>query len=242
MRWIYISPHFDDTVLSCGGLIFEQTRQGIPAEIWTIFAGNPPPGPLSTFAQVTHAMWGTNGGEETVALRKHEDQTAANLVGAKFTHFDFPDCIYRRSPAGEYLYPESVFISPHPLDRKLPNRIARALKPGLLPEDVVVCPLTLGGHVDHVLARRAAEQLDRPLHYYADIPYLLNDPETLAPAIPAMQDELFDISEEGLHAWLAGVAAYKSQISSLYYGQGTLKDAIRAYWESRHGVRLWRGR
>jgi LmbE family N-acetylglucosaminyl deacetylase len=50
MRWIYLSPHFDDAVLSCGGLIFEQARQGIPIEIWTIFAGNPPPGPLSMFA------------------------------------------------------------------------------------------------------------------------------------------------------------------------------------------------
>ena len=29
MRWIYLSPHLDDAVLSCGGLIFEQSRQGL---------------------------------------------------------------------------------------------------------------------------------------------------------------------------------------------------------------------
>lgn len=242
MRWIYLSPHFDDAVLSCGGLIFEQNRRGIPVEIWTIFAGNPPPGPLSAFAQANHTLWGTDGGEETVSLRKREDQGAASLVGAKITHFDFSDCIYRRSPTGEYLYTESVFTPPHPLDRKLPNRIARALKPGLLSEDVVVCPLTLGDHVDHVLAFQAAKSLHRPLHYYADIPYLLNDPETLDPAIATLQTELFDISEQGLRAWLDGVAAYKSQVSFLYKGEGTLEDAIRSYWESRHGVRLWRGR
>ena len=28
MRWIYLSPHFDDAVLSCGGLIWEQTHSG----------------------------------------------------------------------------------------------------------------------------------------------------------------------------------------------------------------------
>jgi hypothetical protein len=116
------------------------------------------------------------------------------------------------------------------------------LKSELLQGDTLVCPLTLDGHVDHVLIRRAAESLRRPLRYYADVPYLLNNPQTLDPAIATKQDELFGISEEGLRAWLDGVAAYKSQISSLYNGEGSLEDAIRAYWESRRGVRLWRGR
>jgi len=40
MRWIYISPHFDDAVLSCGGLIWEQTHKGITVEIWTVCAGD----------------------------------------------------------------------------------------------------------------------------------------------------------------------------------------------------------
>jgi len=39
MRWIYLSPHFDDAVLSCGGLIFDQTCGGTAVEIWTVFAG-----------------------------------------------------------------------------------------------------------------------------------------------------------------------------------------------------------
>jgi LmbE family N-acetylglucosaminyl deacetylase len=242
LRWIYLSPHFDDAVLSCGGLIFEQARQGIPVEIWTIFAGNPPPGPLSAFAQATHFLWGTSDGAETVALRKLEDQEAASLVGAKLLHFDLPDCIYRHSPDGTPLYPESVLVPVHPSDRRLPKRIARVLKSELLPGDMLGCPLTLGGHVDHVLVRRAAESLRRPLRYYADVPYLLNNPQPLDPAITTMQDELFGISEEGLRAWLDGVAAYRSQISSLYNGEGMLEDAIRSYWQSRHGVRLWRGR
>jgi LmbE family N-acetylglucosaminyl deacetylase len=242
MRWIYLSPHFDDAVLSCGGLIFEQTRQGISVEIWTIFAGNPPPGTLSAFAQATHFLWGTSDGAETVTLRKAEDQEAASLVGADLLHFDLPDCIYRRSPDGTPLYAESVLVPIHPSDRGLPKHIARVLKSELLPGDTLVCPLTLGGHVDHVLARQAAESLCRHLYYYADIPYLLNNPQTLAPTIATMQDELFGISEEGLRAWLDGVAAYRSQISSLFKGDGTLADAIHSFWESQHGMRLWRVR
>ncbi len=242
MRWIYLSPHFDDAVLSCGGLIWEQAQAGTPVEIWTIFAGDPPPGPLSAFAHATHFLWGTSDGAKTVALRKLEDQEAARLVGAELLHFDVPDCIYRRSPDGTPLYPESVFVPLHPSDQGVLKHVASALKSELLPGDILVCPLTLGGHVDHVLVRRVAESLHRPLHYYADVPYLLNNPQTLNPAIATMQDELFGISEDGLRAWLDGVAAYKSQISSLYSGEGTLEDAIRSYWQSRYGVRLWRVR
>jgi LmbE family N-acetylglucosaminyl deacetylase len=239
MRWIYISPHFDDAVLSCGGLIYEQARQGLPVEIWTIFAGDPP-GPLSVFALKIHALWGTGDGPETIALRKTEDENAAACVGADVVRFDFADCIYRIAPDGSYLYPESVFVPAHALDQDLPEWIASAVASELLPEDVLVCPLALGGHIDHVLARQAIESLHRPRLYYADIPYIFNYPNSLDPAIAAMRSDSFDVSEAGLKAWLEGVESYASQISSLYKGEGTLYDAIRAYCENRHGTLLWR--
>ena len=240
MRWIYLSPHFDDAVLSCGGLIFEQAHQAIQVEIWTILAGGPPPGPLSTFAQENHTLWGTGSGEETVSLRKEEDQAAAAIVGAELVHFDFPDCIYRRSPKGEALYNETVMTFPHPADRKFPGRIAALLRSELRKDDVLVCPLSLGGHIDHILVRQAAESLRQPLLYYADVPYVLNNPETLEPATTALKNQLYPVSETGLAAWLEGVAAYRSQVASLFKGQGTLSGAIRAYWASQRGIRLWR--
>ena len=104
---------------------------------------------------------------------------------------------------------------------------------------MLVCPLALGGHVDHVLVRRAAESLGWSLQYYADIPYLLNNPQTLAPAITPFTGQLYRISEDGLKAWLEGVAAFKSQISSLYKKEGTLDSAIRSYWKVRDGINLW---
>ena len=239
MRWIYLSPHFDDAVLSCGGLIFDQRQAGEEVEIWTIFAGDPPPGPLSDFASVNHKLWGVTSGEEVVSMRKAEDETAAVIVGAGCVHFSIPDCIYRRSPEGAYLYTESVFTAVHPADKYLHRRIAAALKSELEPTDVVVCPLTLGGHVDHILARRAAEFLHRPLRYYADIPYLLSSPDALDPAVRLLESQTYPVSLEGVEAWLAGVAAYKSQVDSLYHGDGTLFEAIRGYCERENGLRLW---
>jgi LmbE family N-acetylglucosaminyl deacetylase len=241
MRWIYISPHFDDGVLSCGGLIWEQAGQGLPVEIWTICGGEPD-GPLSDFALAIHAIWQSGDGPETIAMRKQEDEAAAACVGADIVHFDFQDCIYRRARKGEYLYPESVFVAAHPQDARLPKRMASVLQSELLPGDIVVAPLALGGHIDHVLVRQAVELLGRPLRYYADIPYLLNYPDTLAPAVQELDDEHFSISPSGIENWLAGIASYKSQISSLYRGEGTLDDAVRRYGEQQGGIRLWRAR
>jgi LmbE family N-acetylglucosaminyl deacetylase len=239
MRWIYISPHFDDAVLSCGGLIYEQSRQGIQVEIWTVCAGDPPPGPLSEMAQGIHTVWGTGTAEETVALRREEDAAAAAIVGAEICHFGIPDCIYRRSPEGNLLYIDDVFALLDPLEAELSAEIAAALAEELRPDDVLVCPLTVGGHTDHKLTRAAVEQLQRPVRYYADIPYLLDHPEALEPLLGGLSDESFPVSEKGLAAWLDGVAAYKSQMVMLFETDEKMREEIRAYCLDRRGVRLW---
>ena len=93
--------------------------------------------------------------------------------------------------------------------------------------------------MDHGLVRQAAESLRRPLLYYADVPYVLNNPQTLEPATAGFASSLYPVSEAGLDTWLQGVAAYRSQVGSLFKGEGTLSDAIRSYWAREDGIRLW---
>jgi LmbE family N-acetylglucosaminyl deacetylase len=239
MRWIFISPHFDDAVLSCGGLIFEQTRKGLPVEIWTICAGDAPPGETSPQIQYCHFMWGTQTAEETVALRREEDYAAAAIVGAETCHFSIPDCIYRRSSDGELLYIEGVFGPRHPQETGLEQEIAEVLREEIRPGDTLICPLTVGGHLDHNLTREAVEQLSLPIHYYADIPYLLNHPDALEPVTKGMTEELFPISKAGLETWLNGIAAYRSQMKMLFETEDKMREAIRLYWADNHGILLW---
>ena len=239
MRWIYISPHFDDVVLSCGGLIFEQTRRGQPVEIWTVCAGNPPPGPISPLVQVIHFQWGTTTAEETVLLRTEEDSAAAELLGADTCRFDIPDCIYRRSPQGDLLYIEDVFGPRHPVEADLDAEIAPTLAEELRPDDILVCPLTIGGHLDHILTRQAVERLKRPLQYYADIPYLLKNREALEPAICGLRAEPFRVTKAGLAAWQDGIAAYRSQTKMLFETEEQMRTAIRLHWAEAHAILLW---
>jgi LmbE family N-acetylglucosaminyl deacetylase len=238
MRWIYISPHLDDVVLSAGGFISDQTRGGASVEIWTICCGFPPITEPSPFAQALHFQWGFSSAEETVRSRRAEDERAAAAVGAKAVHFDFLDCIYRRDPAGEWIYPIEVFVPPQAADGDLVERMTAAIAARLRPDDVLAGPLAIGHHVDHVTVRKAVEGLGRPISFFADIPYLLNHPEHLEPATIGMDFKKMTVSAAGIAAWQDGIDAYASQISMLFETSVQMRAAIDSY--ARSGFRFWK--
>ncbi|MBI5963121.1 MAG: hypothetical protein HY863_06585, partial [Chloroflexi bacterium] len=121
----------------------------------------------------------------------------------------------------------------------LPARIAESISARLKPTDQLVCQFGLGSHVDHVLVRRAVELLQRPLLYDADIPYLFNAPQELAPHAAGMKENLHRITEAGLRSWQDAIAAYASQISSLFESPEAMREQIKKYCEENGGLRLW---
>ncbi len=238
MRWIYISPHLDDAVLSAGGLIHDQIRAGNQVEIWTILCGVPPTEELSPFAQVLHFQWGIPKVEDLIRSRRAEDEKACQLVGAKPVYFDYLDCIYRRGKNDDWLY-SYIFVPPHEDEADLPARIAESISARLEPTDQLVCQLGLGSHVDHIVVRRAVELIQRPLLYYVDIPYLFKTPEEFSPNTAGMKANAYAVSEAGLGAWQEAIAAYESQISSLFESPEHMRSQIRQYWSDNNGICLW---
>jgi LmbE family N-acetylglucosaminyl deacetylase len=259
MRWIYLSPHLDDVVLSAGGLIYDQANAGIPVEIWTLMCGYPSGiEEFSFLATINHAGWGFPSGDETVRARRAEDENAAKILGARAVHFDFLDCIYRRGRDGNWLYDvdltgpydvemlsrksmEAITAPPHKEDADLPSRIAQAISGRLTRDDMLVCQLAVGSHVDHVLVRQAAELLGRPLVYDIDIPYLFYKPEELAPKSAGMGKKVHAVTEAGLRSWQEAALAYKSQISVLgkaFDSPEKVRASLRSYWEKDEGIRL----
>jgi hypothetical protein len=109
----------------------------------------------------------------------------------------------------------------------------------LRPDDIVVGPLAVGGHVDHVLTRHAVEHLGLPVKYYADIPYLLDHPEQLASATRALRPLPNPVTKKGLAAWKKGIASYRSQILMLFQTRENMDAAISGYWENEHALQLW---
>jgi len=239
MEWIYLSPHFDDVALSVGGLLWEQSQAGERVSIWTICGGNPPSRDYSSFAESLHTRWET--GTEAMQARRAEDVKACQHLGANFVHFDIPDCIYRRSPkTGKHLYAseESLWTPVHPDEEGLIIELAEQMQTRISEGTNVVCPLTLGHHVDHRLTRAAAERLGTPLRFYADYPYLLE--ANHLKILENLDSTVIPISPGGLLAWQEAIAAYKSQISTFWNNLAEMQEAIRAYTWKMGGVKLYR--
>ncbi|MCJ7715175.1 MAG: PIG-L family deacetylase [Anaerolineales bacterium] len=243
MKWIYLSPHLDDVIYSCGGLIWEQTRSRLGVEIWTICAADFPPRPFSSFAETLHGNWGL--GEDAVKIRKQEDRKASQIVGAGSHYLKYLDCIYRKSDSGKYFYQSEgdLFGGLDPGEADLISTLVDDLKDQLSADVQVVAPLGIGNHVDHELVRKAASRLGIPLFYYADYPYARESGGK--EILNIMKDstdweaEIYPISEEGIQGWQKAALAYQSQVSTFWEDEAALKEEIKAFSSTMGGVRLW---
>jgi LmbE family N-acetylglucosaminyl deacetylase len=244
MHWIYLSPHLDDVALSCGGLLWEQAQAGGMVSIWTICAGDPPDEPLSAFAEELHARW--QAGREAYQQRRQEDILACQRLGATYQHFSIPDCIYRttaNSPGYLYTSEQAIFGPLQPVEAALITSLSQDIAQRIPAQAELVIPMALGGHVDHRLARAAAESLAQPrprLWYYADYPYVLQHADALKKLCrDGWQAVAFAVSPAGLAAWQGGIAAHGSQISTFWPDLNEMQRSIQAYYQQNNGILLW---
>lgn len=241
LYWIYLSPHFDDVVLSCGGIIAEQTRRGERVEIWTVCGGFPDRNrPLPPFARQMHEDLGV--GANLVSLRRIEDRTACALIGASVRHGMLPDCIYRFLPDGSPLIrrSEDLWLPVHPAEMDLAVRLQRNWARRIPRDAQVVMPLSYGNHVDHRLTRMAAEGLDRPLWYYADFPYAQWHNLPLDAGLPAERILRVEVGAEALARWQDAIAAYTSQVERLFGSEAGMREQVEAFYQRGGGTFLWR--
>jgi len=247
--WIYFSPHLDDVALSCGGLLWEQAAQGLAVSIWTVCSGDPPAGVLSPFAASLHMRWQL--GPEAVAGRRLEDAASCRQLNASYRHLTVPDCIYRQGGDSEnwlYTSEEALVGILYRDDYRLATALSAELAATLPAPAVLVCPLSLGGHVDHQFTRAAVEQVvDKPgnrgkwsLWYYADYPYVARESSHLAEiSTERWTFTSFTITQPGFEAWGRAVAAHSSQISTFWPDVKAMWEDLEAYSRRLGGVRLW---
>ena len=245
MEWIYISPHLDDVALSLGGLLWEQSKAGWNVSIWTICAGDPPPGEFSPFAQSLHERWKT--GHLAMERRRKEDIDSCAILNSQYHHFSIPDCIYRRSLlTGEYLYEseDDLWSQVHPDELQLIDQLGQLLNEMLPTRANIVCPIALGNHVDHLLTRMTVEDITLispqnhqwNFYYYADFPYVLDI--DLDSGIKGLNYTFHQISTNGIVAWQEAISSHQSQISTFWSNTKEMRYAIQSYYDQMGGIWL----
>lgn len=242
--WVFLSPHFDDVVLSVGGLVWELTQLGDQVEIWTICAGDPPHDkPLTDYGQMLHMFWEL-GDQDVPYKRSLEDASCCGVLGAGHRRYTVPDNIYRYFPSnGEPVVkvPDDNNGPLEPDESYLIPPVTDFLRKNLHPECELAIPLAIGHHRDHVLTRLAAERLGMPLWHFVDYPYVTRGQYDLQDWIMAPAKEFsLAISPKGLQAWQDAFACHRSQIILLFPGEDEMRHDIQAYAQSGGGSTLWK--
>jgi LmbE family N-acetylglucosaminyl deacetylase len=230
---LFLSPHLDDAVLSCGGTIGQLTEDGNPVWVLTLFAGDPVH-PYSRVARLLHELWGTP--PEPVRLRRAEDAAATARLGSHSSYEDIPDAIYRRDRDGAWSYTrrESLLQGVHPDDEWIPRYLAGRVQAAAQTDWPIYAPLGVGGHVDHRLTFEAAQLLATSgyqVSFYEDFPYVFRKQRyrQRVAELAGWTPTVVRFDERLLLAKIDAFGYYRSQIAMLFPGAESIEAPFRAW-------------
>jgi len=257
---LFLSPHLDDAVLSCGGAIHQLKQQGEQVVILTVMAGDPPDTlPDTPLLRTVQARWGA--GQQHVSARRKEDVHAARQLGAKVVHLPLLECIFRTARSGDGsrtpLYPreESAFSDYETADD---TRILLLDSQPCVREGVVAiyAPLCVDHHIDHRLVRDWALVLTGAINapslkFYEEFPSIQNKIalnrvmhfyKQEMPALSLSREQTL-LSENDVTAKIRAIRCYESHLQVLWQSMDAMEKSVRDYLlfcgEGRPAEQFW---
>ena len=228
---VYLSPHLDDAILSCGGTIARQAASGERVLVVAICTAAPrPEGPFNAIAQELHNTWGLDPAE-VVTARLREDSLAMEMVGADSYHAGMLDAIYRYPDA--YATRETLFGTPaadDPLWQQL--RLFVSDLCDRTPRAKIYAPLAIGDHVDHQITFAVARD-SRPGAdaFYEDFPYAAK-PRAVESRLQTLKLVLTPVNtdiSDTINRKISAIAAYSSQLQELFGGAGAMAESVASF-------------
>ena len=245
--FLFLSPHLDDAVLSCGALMRSLSATCALTVVTAFTTAGPPPHTHAARSFLRHCA--IRDAEALFAERRAEDRRVLDDLGTAHAHLGYTDALFRRrtgSPLARHagrLLPELVHRYPTYWFDIARGRVARGDRTviealtGAVADWIhrtrsqwVFCPLGVGRHVDHLIVRAAGERFAERVVYYADFPYS----RTAAP------DPGF-VARHRLvpWSWTEGVAAkeelirgYRTQVDGLFR-TGRIPTVPEIYYSPR---------
>ena len=244
---VFLGPHFDDCVLSCGELIDKYVERGNDVWAVTFFTGCPGKQDLSDAAKQFHSNCFLD--ENSMEFRSNEDITALNWLKCKYKHLGYYECLYRKNDKGEFLYPslKEIYHLTNE-DNELIKEISKRIVSEVAGADIVFAPMGLGSHADHIILNKAAimalKSLKKTIYFYEEVPYVCyyyklsrksNWGQDMTPC-------LITISEKNWQRKLDAIKIYRSQLHVLWKNEiqrlKQLEDLSYKYSNDR-ATRVW---
>ena len=232
---VVLAPHLDDAVLSCGALIADVSRCGVDVVVLTVFNGQPIP-PISDAAKRLHARCGLSD-ERAIEEREREDDLALAVVGARTKRLGFPEALYRKRGDGSPTYraEAEIFEAGEESEKDTLAAVEKAIGDEIaaIRPDMVLAPLGVGAHIDHLLVSSAARRFSCDVLNYEEVPYVLSPHRQTGrdPVAPG-EPRLHPCTPLGWSAKISAIECYKSQLPVLWPGPGTWQQDLNSYARS----------
>lgn len=162
---IFVSPHLDDAVYSCGGQIALLRARGQRVLLVTLF-GNGKDDESG------------RGRFDNVLVRKREEHAAAQRLDVDYLWLNLPDVLYRKKTAADlvrYVLPFRFRNSP--VQARVRAGVEAIAQRLLASGGRLHFPLGIGSHPDHrevhEVGRAMQAQNPRGVRFYEDVPYAL---------------------------------------------------------------------
>jgi len=211
VQHVYLSPHLDDAVFSCGGAMAAQRARGERVRVITVCAVPPsedtPAPPLLRDGLLAAGLNAT----EFVRSRREEDRRALSLLDVEYEWAEGLDAIYRLPHTYRTL---GALAGPIAAEDPL-IELAAALVRSIPPDALLYAPLGAGEHVDHCIVCEAVMHAGRRALFYEDFPYAARDPDAVSRRVRALGDSMnpivIDVSAT-LERRIAATLCYASQV------------------------------
>lgn len=189
LKSVFISPHFDDAILSCGGLMLELAGKTEMTVVNVFSKANAGPHTLSA-RRFLKFSGNHSSAQELYSARELEDKSALQELGVKVINLGLEDALFRRKDSksifGKVLpelnhvyptYPLHIIRGANPNDpafKQVKNKLKKLYKENSI---IYFSPYGIGNHADHQVVSSVSRDLFKKLVLYSDFPYniRLND-------------------------------------------------------------------
>ena len=223
-RLLAVSPHLDDAVFSAGGTLAMRAREGWQVTIATVFTLTVPD--PQGFALACQLDKGLGRDVDYMALRRVEDIAACAAIGATACHLPFPEAPHRGYASAPALFAgvRSDDDVAAPLSAALDELL------GEVRPDLVLGPVGIGNHADHLIVRDVLRALPMAsLQLWDDWPYADRGMHEAGDIVVALDADAHRAKAEAARA-------YASQLGSQFGGAAALDERLAHIWSERFRI------
>lgn len=242
--FIFLSPHLDDAIFSCGNLLELLKINRKKIHIITFFTKTKITSPLTPQAKLLLKVSGNYSDPQRLFEdRKLEDKNALKLFNASYVHLDYIDACFRTiATSNRPIYKSekqqySGNVAKH--DMQLIKLIANDTKKlinNFSSQRLILAPMGIGSHADHLIISKIARNLNENVALWADYPYSITEENRrkFFKNVDLTKFDQFTIQKNSQknNLKVKAIKQYKSQIES-QFPKGKLVNDAEVYLLNR---------